>query len=85
MRTTVTLDPDTEQIVRARMAAKGISFKRALNDAIRDGAPRRVDYVFRMPTFEMGAPLLDVTNANRFAAELEDDEILASTGGHDPA
>lgn len=36
-RTTVTLDPDTEQIIRVRMRRLGVSFKRALNDAIRDG------------------------------------------------
>ena len=34
MRTTVTLDDDTEQIVRARMKARHVSFKQALNDAI---------------------------------------------------
>ena len=36
-RTTVTLDPDVEQIVRRRMAERGVSFKEALNDAIRSG------------------------------------------------
>lgn len=43
MRTTVTLDPDAEQIVRERMAAKGVSFKRALNDAIRAGVHTPAD------------------------------------------
>lgn len=77
MRTTVTLDPDTEQVVRERMKAEGISFKKALNDAIRDGAkgrpkPRR----FRQRTFDMGEPRVDLTHANRIAAELEDDAII---------
>jgi len=42
MRTTVTLDPDTEALVRDEMSRSHVSFKRALNDAIRRGlAPRR--------------------------------------------
>jgi hypothetical protein len=77
VRTTVTLDPDTEQIVRARMEADGVSFKQALNDAIRRGAgdgPRRSPFVQR--TFDMGAELVDLTHASRVAAELEDDAII---------
>ena len=77
MRTTVTLDPDTEQIVRDRMAAKGISFKRALNDAIRDGAPGRVDVGYSMTTYDMGVPSIDLTKANQIAGDLEDAEITA--------
>lgn len=81
MRTTVTLDPDTEQVVRQRMAAEGISFKRALNDAIRDGAHDRprVD-VFHTPTFDLGLPAVDLTHANRVAADLEDEAILGRLG-----
>jgi hypothetical protein len=41
MRTTVTLDPDTEQIVRRRMRERGMTFKEALNDAIRSGVQDR--------------------------------------------
>ncbi|MCL2803775.1 MAG: antitoxin [Micrococcales bacterium] len=75
MRTTVTLDPDTEQVIRERMAAKGVSFKQALNDAIRDGAPGRVDYVFRSPTAK-ATLLVDVTKANALAGALEDEAQL---------
>ena len=74
MRTTVTLDPDAEQVVRDRMD-KGVSFKQALNDAIRDGAGGRADYVFRSPTFAADF-LVDVTKANALAAEVEDDALL---------
>lgn len=77
MRTTVTLDSDTEQVVRDRMAAKGVSFKRALNDAIRDGAPGRVDMQFSTVAVDLGEPLVDLTHANQVAAELEDAELLA--------
>jgi len=34
MRTTVTLDPDIERIVRGLMRERGVSFKQELNDAI---------------------------------------------------
>ncbi|HSB12856.1 MAG TPA: hypothetical protein VLE22_00270 [Bryobacteraceae bacterium] len=37
MRTTVTLDPDVERLVRAAMRARGLSFKQALNQAVRVG------------------------------------------------
>lgn len=77
MRTTVTLDSDAEQIIRERMASKGISFKQALNDTIRDGATGRPDYVFRQTTHNMGVPKVDLTKANQLAAELENEEILA--------
>ena len=77
MRTTVTLDPDTEQIVRERMEAEGISFKKALNDAIRRGAGDRARSTpFRTRTHDMGEPLVDLTHANRIAADLEDEAIL---------
>lgn len=76
MRTTVTLDPDAEQIVREAMAAKGLSFKQALNDAIRAGARARVDVAFNTPTLDMGKPAVDVTKALALAGELEDKEIV---------
>jgi hypothetical protein len=41
MRRTVTLDADTKALVRRRMADQKVSFKQALNDAIRDGGTRR--------------------------------------------
>ena len=76
MRTTVTLDADTESVVRRRMAERGVSFKQALNDAIRDGAaPRtRADFVFR--TYPMGEPRVDLDKALQIAGDLEDDELM---------
>lgn len=73
----MTLDADTELLVRQRMDADGVSFKRALNDAIRDGARDRprVD-VFHTPVFDLGEPAHDLTHALRVAADLEDDAIL---------
>lgn len=77
MRTTVTLDPDAEQIVRARMAAKGQSFKRALNDTIREGAAGRADIGFSTTTYDLGPPSVDLTKATQIAGELEDEELMA--------
>lgn len=37
MRISVTLDPDTESLLRREMERRGVSFERALNDAIRAG------------------------------------------------
>jgi hypothetical protein len=37
MRTTVTLDPDVERMIRDAMKERSISFKEALNDAARTG------------------------------------------------
>ncbi len=77
MRTTVTLDSDTEALVRRLMAERGISFKRALNDAIRAGAPNRPEH--RGPltrTRRMGTPSVDLDRALALAAGLEDDELV---------
>jgi len=40
MRTTVTLDPDVEQLLRDSMQQRRLSFKEALNQAIRIGLSR---------------------------------------------
>lgn len=76
MRTTVTLDPDTEQVIRDRMAAKGVSFKVALNEAIRDGARGRVDVAFSTQTFNLGRPKVDVTKANQLVGDLDDTDLV---------
>lgn len=76
MRTTVTLDSDTEALVRRMMAERGVSFKRALNDAIRAGAHPRTRAEFRTHTRTMGAPSIDLDRALDFAAGEEDEELL---------
>jgi hypothetical protein len=37
MRTTVTLEPDVQALIRTAMKERGISFKEALNSAVRAG------------------------------------------------
>lgn len=80
MRTTVTLDPDVEQVLRERMAAKGVSFKRALNDAIRESAPR-IDYFFETPTSELGLRL-DLDHAGEVLSEIDVDDFLTAARRH---
>ena len=75
MRTTVTLDPDTEQIIRRRMAERGMTFKEALNDAIRGGT-RAVGEPFRTETAAMGRSAVNLDRALSVAGALEDDELL---------
>jgi hypothetical protein len=79
MRTTVTLDPDVQALLKKFMRAKDISFKQALNDAVRQGARAPVAKVapFVQRTFDMGQPLVDLTKANALAGELEDLEMIA--------
>lgn len=77
MRTTVTLDPDTERAVRRLMERRGISFKQAINDAIRAGAgltgERRP---FHTDVVHMGEPVVTLDKALFLAGELEDEELI---------
>ena len=75
MRTTVTLDPDVEALVKRLMRERGLSFKEAVNSAIRAGVgPSRAE-PFETPTFRMGQPAVALEKALRLAGELEDDEL----------
>lgn len=78
MRTTVTLDPDAEAVVRRRMREQRISFKRALNDAIREGAagPSGSRDPFRTETADLGLPMVNLDRALQLAGELEDEEVV---------
>ena len=79
VRTTVTLDPDVEALIRAAMKERGISFKQALNTAIREGLsvrrPRKSRFIQK--TYHMGAEQYFPWNkALAFADALEDEELL---------
>jgi hypothetical protein len=78
MRTTVTLDPDVESLIRTAMKQRGQSFKEALNSAIRAGLtqnrPGRRSFVQR--TFALGAEQNFRWDKALAAAEaLEDEEL----------
>jgi hypothetical protein len=79
MRTTVTLDPDVEKLLRRAQREGDQSFKTVLNSAIRRGLsqkPKRKR--FRQPTARMGAPApgINLIKALALAAELEDAELI---------
>ncbi|MGH3930845.1 MAG: hypothetical protein ACRDTF_12805 [Pseudonocardiaceae bacterium] len=76
MRTTVTLDPDTAALIQQRMRERGISFKQALNEAIRAGAAENRGAPFRTVTVALGVPTVNLDRALQLAAELEDEELV---------
>jgi hypothetical protein len=77
MRTTVTLDPDVLSAVRRLMREGNLSFKEAVNTAIRAGLQvQRQPKPFRQKTFRMGQRArVDLTKALDLAATLEDEAI----------
>lgn len=74
MRTTVTLDPDTRLLVERAMRERGLTFKEAVNVAIRAGlggaAGQKRSYT--RPR-ELGPARVDLTRALGLAERLEDD------------
>lgn len=77
VRTTVTLDPDVEALVKRLMQEDGISFKTALNQALRKALspPGQIRFVQR--THSMGArPGVPYDKALSLASALEDQEII---------
>src|SRR2546425_2976502 len=76
MRTTVTLDPDVELLVKRAMEERGLSFKQAINEAIRAGITGPGGGIQpTFPTHDMGEPPVDLTKALRLAGELQADEL----------
>ncbi|HEX6236344.1 MAG TPA: hypothetical protein VFZ68_04070 [Acidimicrobiales bacterium] len=77
MRTTITLDPDALALVRQRMRDESVSFKQAVNDAIRAGlGGRERKEAFHTRTAPMGTPSVNLDRALQLAAELEDEELV---------
>jgi len=79
VRTTVTLDPDTEKLIRDLMRDRGVSFKQALNDAIRSGlmpAKRNGARQFTQQTYSLGAEqYFRWDKALAVADAIEDEEL----------
>lgn len=76
MRTTVTLEPDVEALVKRAMRERGLTFKEVVNEAIRAGmGTSPTGGRPSLPVHDMGEPLIDVTKALRLASELEDQEL----------
>jgi hypothetical protein len=76
VRTTVTLDPDTRLLIERAMRERGLSFKEAINEAIRAGVgdARSAPRTYTTPR-DMGPARVDLTKALRLAADLEDDAL----------
>ena len=80
MRTTVRIDDDLLDRLKARASAEKVSLTRIINRVIKAGlatgsAPRRSRRPYRERVHAMGAPRLSLDKALALAAVLEDDEI----------
>jgi hypothetical protein len=78
-RTTVTLDSDVVEQLRALARSRQLSLSAVLNDAIRAGlaAERGGSRAYQLPSRPMGLkPGLDLTHALQLADSLEDGETL---------
>jgi Ribbon-helix-helix protein, copG family len=79
MRTTVTLDPDVAATLKRTARERGVSFKAALNDAVRAGigGEGHAGHPYRLPSYRMGVRQgVDLARAGRLVGELEDAEIV---------
>lgn len=77
MRTTVTLEPDVEALVRETMREQGIGFKQAVNQAIRAGLAPRRRRPFTQRTYALGLRAgIPYEKALQLAAELENEELV---------
>jgi len=85
MRTTVTLDPDAEALLRRAIAEGGGSFKQVLNDAIREGlAPRpspKKGGKVHLPTFRSSyRGGVDRQRLQQLSDELETETFVSRQG-----
>lgn len=79
MRTTVTLEPDVAAKLKSLARQRGISFKEALNSAVRAGLGRhrRAAQRFKLYVQPMGLrPGFNLDKALHLAAALADEEIV---------
>ncbi len=77
MRTTVTLEPEVEALLRTAMKERGLSFKEALNSAVKAGLTQaRPKGRFTQRTFSLGREQwFRWDKALETAAALEDEEL----------
>ena len=78
MRTTVTIDPDTEALLKEETARTGLSFKEVLNQSIRRALSRdgsRQVALQALFTEPFPHQFLDA-NMNHLADDLDDEETL---------
>jgi len=76
MRTTVTLDPDAHLLVHNAMRERGLTFKEAVNEAIRAGLGRSEQDGRAYTTARaLGPARVDLTKALSLAGGLEDETL----------
>lgn len=78
MRTTITLDPDVEALLKTTMRERGISFKEALNSAVRAGLTqgRAKRHFFVQRSYALGAEQnFRWDKALDSASAIEDEEL----------
>ena len=80
MRTTVTLDPDVEEYIREACHKRKASFKRVINEALRDSLkPTNQEKPELLAPRSMGlAPGIDPRRLSELADELEVEAHLAA-------
>ena len=81
MRTTIRVDDDLHERLKARARKENVSLTRLVNRTLRAGlqpahsrGPKRRRY--REQTFALGAPRVDLSKALTLAAALEDEEAI---------
>lgn len=77
MRTTVTIDPDTDALLREEVARTGSSFKVVLNESIRRALSRPAKAITVQPLFSAPFPkTLEGKSFNHLSSEWEDEDTL---------
>lgn len=76
MRTTITLTPEADSLVRKVMRERGLSFKDAVNAAIVEGLRTATESTYKTPTFDLGSSSVNLDKALALAADLEDEELM---------
>lgn len=77
MRTTITLTPEAEALVKKAMAQRKLSFKEVVNEAILRGlAADRRPHEFHTKTHSMGRPRINLDKATQVAGELDTQDFV---------
>ncbi|MDR0592532.1 MAG: hypothetical protein LBG60_04595 [Bifidobacteriaceae bacterium] len=76
MRTTLTLTPEADSLVRAAMAEHGWTFKEAVNQAIVRGIGGGAGTPFSTPTYPIGLRPITGDRALALAGDLEEAELI---------
>lgn len=77
MRTTLTLDPDVADRLRALARERGLPFKQVVNTVLRRGLGAGEREPFRIEARSLGLrPGIDLSQALELAARLEDEETM---------